>query len=51
MKFKKYLPHELVDYIYYIANNNCSTCNVKCNIPYKKISKFYYCSKKCYFHF
>ena len=45
------LPFELKDYIYYLANNKCSICHIKCNIPYKKLSKFYYCSKKCYFHF
>ena len=45
------LPFELTDYIYYLANNKCSICHVKCNIPYKKLSKFYYCSEKCYFHF
>lgn len=51
MKFEYSLPYELVDYIYQLANNKCSICQVKCNVPYKKLSKFYYCSEKCYFHF
>ena len=45
------LPNELFYNIFYLANNRCSTCNYICIVPYKKISKFYYCCKTCYFHF
>ena len=45
------LPIELRKYIYYLANNKCNICQVKCQVPYKKLCKFYYCSEKCYFHF
>ena len=34
------LPFELTDYIYYLANNKCSICHVKCNIPYKNLVSF-----------
>ena len=51
MDFEFYLPNEIIDYIYKLANNRCSICEMRCTIPYKKLSKFYYCSEKCYFHF
>ena len=44
------LPNELKDYIYYLANNKCHVCQITCIIPYKKLSKFYYCSNKCYIY-
>ena len=46
-----YLPNELYNYVFLLANNKCSVCHIACKLPYKKISKFYYCSKKCYLHF
>ena len=45
------IPIELKSYIYYLANNKCNICQVKCRVPYKKLNKFYYCTKKCYLHF
>ncbi len=45
------LCDDINNYIYYLANNKCSICQVSCKIPYKKLSKFYYCSKNCYLHF
>ncbi len=34
--------------IFKMANNKCHICQIECKIPYKKISKFYFCSKQCY---
>lgn len=45
-----YLPNEIYDYIFNLANNKCNTCHKICYIPFKKLSKFYYCSKQCYHH-
>ena len=42
------LPIELENYICQLANNKCHTCQVICKIPYKKLAKFYFCSKVCY---
>ena len=44
------IPYEIYNNIFYFANNRCSICNNICTIPYKKLSHFYYCSKKCYLH-
>lgn len=47
---KKEIPKEIKDYIFSMASNKCKTCNVICRIPYKKISKFYYCNRVCFYH-
>lgn len=50
MYYTRYIPKELKNYIYYLANNKCHICQIKCKIPYIKQSNFYYCSKVCYLH-
>lgn len=45
------IPNEIYNDIFKLANNKCSICHIVCVIPYKKLSKFYYCSKACYLHF
>ncbi len=47
----KKIPNELYHNIFILANNKCNTCNNICIIPFKKISRFYYCSQMCYFHY
>ena len=44
------IPLEIENYIYFIANNKCHTCQVICKIPNKKLGKYYYCSKKCFYY-
>ena len=48
MSFKSSLPKEIVSYIFLLANNECHTCLIKCNIPYKKLDKMYFCCDICY---
>ena len=44
------IPLEIENYIYFIANNKCHTCQVICKIHNKKLGKYYYCSKKCFYY-
>ena len=46
----KQIPLEIENYIYYIANNKCHICQVTCKIAYKKLGKFYYCCRKCFYY-
>ncbi len=47
----KNLPEELINYIIEYSGNKCSICQNKVFIPYKRISKYYYCRYKCFVHF
>lgn len=43
------LPNEIIEYILDNTNIKCKTCQLKFNLNfYKKLSKFYFCSKICY---
>lgn len=42
------IPIEITDIIFQFANNKCHICNNYCKIPYKKLSKFYFCNEFCY---
>ena len=44
----KQIPLEIENYIYFIANNKCHTCQVICKIPNKKLGKYYYCVKNAF---
>ena len=46
----KQIPLEIRDYVHEFANNKCHICQVACKIAFKKLDKYYYCSRKCFYY-
>ena len=48
----KYIPDEIISYIFSFLDIKCHTCFRDININFwKKQGNFYYCCKNCYLYF